>query len=286
MKIGFVGAGKVGFTLGKMFVEGSIPVTGYYSRNRESAQNAANFTGTKQYDNIADLVKDSDAIMLTVPDGQIMPVYETMRTLDLKEKQICHCSGAMSATEAFYDVTEQGAYGYSIHPLFPISSKYDTYRELKDVFFCLEGEGPHIATWEKYLKQLGNKTRRIQAKDKVKYHAACAIASNLVCGLLQESVNLLAECGFEGDEPLFALAPLAKSNLEHVLSVGAKCALTGPMERCDTETIAKHVTCLQTEEERKLYCAVSQLVMGMAKEKHPENNYQQIEELLRKGLEG
>ena len=68
MKTGFIGAGKVGFTLGKFFAANNIQVTGYYSRRRESAKEAAAFTGTTVYDSIGELVQDSDAVFLTVPD--------------------------------------------------------------------------------------------------------------------------------------------------------------------------------------------------------------------------
>ena len=44
MRIGFIGAGKVGFTLGKYFREHGIEVTGYYSRSIQSASEAAEFT--------------------------------------------------------------------------------------------------------------------------------------------------------------------------------------------------------------------------------------------------
>ena len=138
MKIGFIGAGKVGFSLGKFFVNGSIPVTGYYSRHPESARAAAEFTGTRQYENVAEIVKDSDAIFVTVPDGQIQSVYELLRNMQISQKQICHCSGAMTTKEAFYDLDVHGAYGYSIHPLFPVSSKYDTYKKMSDAFFALK----------------------------------------------------------------------------------------------------------------------------------------------------
>ena len=43
-KIGFIGAGKVGVSLGKFFREGGLTVTGYYNRHREAAQAAADFT--------------------------------------------------------------------------------------------------------------------------------------------------------------------------------------------------------------------------------------------------
>ena len=36
MKIGFIGAGRVGFTLGKLFAQGSMIVSGYYSLHYES----------------------------------------------------------------------------------------------------------------------------------------------------------------------------------------------------------------------------------------------------------
>ena len=49
MKIGFIGAGKVGFTLGRYFSMDGIDVTGYYSRTSRSAMEAAEFTGTRFY---------------------------------------------------------------------------------------------------------------------------------------------------------------------------------------------------------------------------------------------
>ena len=101
MKIGFIGAGKVGFSLGKFFAEGGVPVTGYYSRHRESAQEAALFCGAKSYDTLEMIIQESDALILTVPDGVITSVYQELRQFELSEKQICHCSGAMTAREAF-----------------------------------------------------------------------------------------------------------------------------------------------------------------------------------------
>ncbi|MGM9607240.1 MAG: NAD(P)-binding domain-containing protein [Oscillospiraceae bacterium] len=142
MKIGFIGAGKVGFTLGKFFAQGGIPVTGYWSRNPESAQEAAFFTGSRQYDSPEALVQDSDALFLTVPDSAITPVFQDLGAFEISEKQICHCSGAMTAGEAFPGIGQTGAYGYSIHPLFPVSSKYEAYRELTGAFFAWKATAP------------------------------------------------------------------------------------------------------------------------------------------------
>lgn len=58
MKVGFIGAGKVGFSLGRFLSEHEIQVTGYYSRHRESAKQAAEFTDSKCYEEMELLLKD------------------------------------------------------------------------------------------------------------------------------------------------------------------------------------------------------------------------------------
>ena len=97
MRAGIIGAGKVGFSLGKYLVEHGIPVTGYYSRNPASAKEASEFTETVFFENLADIVKDSDTLFITVPDGVIGDVWDDMGDLTVKGKNICHCSGSVSS---------------------------------------------------------------------------------------------------------------------------------------------------------------------------------------------
>ena len=121
MKTGFIGAGKVGFTLGKYFSSkenDSIKVTGYYSRNTKSAEEAAQFTETQAFTDMGALIEASDVLFLTVPDGSIKEVYEQVRQYPIQGKYICHCSGSLSAGEAFPGIDQTGAYEYSVHPLF------------------------------------------------------------------------------------------------------------------------------------------------------------------------
>lgn len=280
MNIGFIGAGKVGFTLGKFFSEGGIHVTGYYSRHIESAEEAAAFTNSKAYRSIREILQDSDALFLTVPDGMITSVYEELKKWGLSGKQICHCSGALSVPDAFPGLADTGACGYSIHPLFPISSKLNSYRELTDAFFCLEGDETHIRAWAQLLNELGARTQIIAGEAKVRYHAACAISSNLVCALAQESIDLLESCGMERSQALRALAPLMRSNLEHLIQHGPAAALTGAVERNDTATVEKHLHCFPTEAERELYRACSEKLVQLAERKNPDRDYRRMEAIL------
>ena len=282
MRIGFIGAGKVGFSLGKLFSQGGIHVIGYYSRHEESAEEAARFTGSKNYDDPGRLAADCDAIFVTVPDGKITEVFEELKNYNLEGRQLCHCSGSMTAEEAFPGIEETGAAGYSIHPLFPVSDRYTSYRELKDAFFCIEGSGRHLPEWKDRLEGLGLAVQMIPPDQKVLYHAACAIASNLVCALVQESIDLLEHCGFSREFALKAITPLMMSNMEHIAGKGPVGALTGPVERNDTGTVRKHLAAFPGPEDRELYRVVSRKLAEVAQQKHPEADYTDMYTILGK----
>lgn len=281
LKIGFIGAGKVGFSLGKLFSNNNIHVTGYYSKHIESAKEAANFTNSETYNDLKTIVNSSNALFLTVNDSEISNVFQSIKDLNITGKLICHTSGALSSTEVFADVDKYGAFGYSVHPLFPVSNKYNSYKELTDAFFCIEGNDNYIEIINDLLKSINIKTKIINSTNKIKYHAACAISSNLVCGLINQSVSMLLECGFEENEALKALNPLIESNINHILNDGLISALTGPLERADYNTIEKHINCFETANERQLYKAVSLQVLNIAKEKHIGRDYITIENLLK-----
>ncbi len=261
-------------------------MTGYFSRHQESAQEAAQFTGTTAYGQLTQILQESDALFLTVPDGTISSVYFELKELGISGKQICHCSGAMSAGEAFPGIEQTGAAGYSIHPLFPISSKLETYRELPGAFFCLEGTGSDLDSWKTLLEGLGVQVQIISGENKDRYHAACVFSSNLMCALVQESVDLLQQCGFSQQRALAALAPLMQSNLGHLIEGGPVAALTGPVERGDLTTIRKHLHCLDTASEQMLYCAASEKLLEVAGKKHPDRDYGAIREILEQTITG
>lgn len=279
--IGFIGAGKVGSSLGKFFSVSGIPVTGYYSLHGESAREAAEFTQSKYFETLNEVVDNSDVLFLTVPDGVIASVFQSIKDLNISNKFICHSSGVLSSEDAFEDIELYGATGYSIHPLFPISSKTECYRELSGAFFCIEGAKSGLLYFKELFTLLNIKFFEIKKENKIKYHAACAMASNLICGIIKESLDVLCECGFEQQQALEALKPLMLSNMNHIADVGPVEALTGPIERNDYLTVGKHLEALGCES-KKLYISVSEKVLQCAKARHADRDYTALEDILRK----
>lgn len=282
MRIGFIGAGKVGFTFGKYLRENAacaegaaggvkLEVGGYYSAHRDSAREAAEFTDTRVYDSAQELAECNDVLFLTVPDGQIEPVWEEIKALDIRGKIICHASGAMTS-KIFSGITEAGAFGYSIHPMYAISSKYESYRKLGEAFFTVEGDGGHADAIKAVMETLGIRCVVISDENKAKYHCASVFASNLVTGLLAAAEGLLTDCGFDEVQAHEALLPLFLGNAESAARLGVTDSLTGPVERGDAGTVAKHLAVLAGDE-LSAYRAVSKCLLPVAGRKHPDRDY-------------
>ncbi len=278
MNIGFIGAGKVGVSLGKYLTERGMAVTGYYSKSKTSAGMAAEFTDTRGYDCLKDLVEDSDGVFLTVPDREIAGVWEQLKKLPIKNKIFSHFSGVLSS-EIFSDISRYHAYGYSIHPLFAIHDKYHSYKELSHAFFTIEGDKTYLDQMAQIFRQCGNSVEIIRAEDKIRYHAAAAMVSNLYVGLVSLGESMLTTCGFSKIHAHEALVPLILGNAKNIAACGVTEALTGPIERNDLSTVKEHLANLSGEE-AAVYQILSRQVLSIAKKKHAERNYDPLKEVL------
>lgn len=281
MKIGFIGAGKVGFSLGKYFVSNGIFVTGYYSMSPKSAKSAAEFTNSRMYNSLTDILKDSDTLFITVPDDAIGTVWEYMKNLDVKNKKICHCSGSISSA-AFFDAENKGAYVYSIHPLCAVSDRYNSWHDLKNAVFTIEGSRQYLTQMQNLFTELGNTVAVIDTADKALYHVGAVMASNLVIALLAMGKDILKQYGFSEETAQKAILPLFKVNTDNIVKYGLTNALTGPIERNDIKTVKRHLENLSKDfNQAQIYRLLSLKLIQIAEQKYPQKNYTQIKEVLK-----
>lgn len=211
MKIGIIGSGRVGYSMGKYMQDHGIRVTGFYDRHRERALDAAQFTGTDSFDRIEDLVAASDTLFFTTSDGEIANVWDCIRHLSIQGKIICHFSGSLSSDQ-FQGIEKTRAYGLSIHPMLAFSDKYTSYKQLQNAFFTLEGHAQALAVMEPLLQKMGNPVQRIAPEQKALYHAAAATLSNQVVALLASGYEMLEACGFDTENARRASAALVRGN--------------------------------------------------------------------------
>lgn len=270
IRIGFIGAGRVGVSLGKYLMEKGRKVSGYYSLSLESAKWAAEFTNTTYYESLQEVISSSDMILFTVPDYAIQEVWEEAKPY-ISGMIVGHCSG-LHSSKIFSDAGDNGNYAYSIHPLFAISSKENSWKEFSKILFTIEGDEKYLHTIEEMFQSMGNRTRIISAENKIKYHAAAALSSNYMTALFFMAQKLFLECGFEEKEAAEELYTLSKGNLDHILEQGCVKALTGPLERNDIDTVRKHIQSLDPKM-RAVYQENAKYLIEVAEKKNPKRDY-------------
>lgn len=282
MKIGIIGAGKMGYTLGKHFSlnhSDKIKLVGYYSKNLLSAIDAAKFTNSNYFDSFDKLLETSDILFITVPDGEITNVVHLIKECSdaAKGKIICHTSGALSSAQMKNIFPE--AYMYSVHPIYAVNSKKEAYKDFGDSFITLEGDIEYLEVLKAMFENLGHKVKIISPDDKIKYHGAAVFSSNLVIGLYHMAQELLMQCGFDDDEVDLALKPLFINNAKKLYETNCEVALTGPVERCDIDTVQKHLSVLDKEYYR-VYKLLSNQLVNIAEIKNEGRDYSNLYKIL------
>lgn len=286
LRVGFVGAGKVGVALGLHAASHGVDVSGYTSRTQASADAAAQRTGASSFSTLRALIESTNLIFITTPDGTISQVTGELVAAadgDLTGKVIAHASGALGSCE-LDAARAAGALCASVHPLaavseLPAGDVAACANPLSTAFFTLEGDAEAVKLAEELLDVCGNQHTCIDAADKVRYHAAAVFMSNLVCGLASEGLKLLEECGFTAEQAFSATRSLFMGNCEAIAARGPQDALTGPVERNDTTTVARHLDALDGRK-RNEYALLSLAAADLAKSRHPERDYAPLEQML------
>ena len=284
MRIGIIGAGKVGTTLGKYLSIHGKNVTGFYSRTHESADEAATFAETETYSSLCKLVEKSDVIFITTPDGVIPQVWGDLLHQDISNRIICHFSGSLSS-HVFSGREEAGASGMSMHPMYAFSDKFHSYEQFHTAYLTLEGDPEAVAVMKPMWEAIGHHVLTLKAEDKIKYHAAAAMASNEMLGLMQASLDILSECGFSEKDSMALLTPLVQGNIASMLEKGCVNALTGPVERGDAQTVRKHLQALEGSKAGKIYQSLGSTMVELAKRRNPDRDYTPVRTLFEKSMD-
>lgn len=288
IKVGFIGPGKVGVNLARYFKEKGIIVTGFYGRNKSTAEDAANMTASKVFTNYDEVIKENDIIFITTPDDAVAAIDKELKNYNLSGKSVCHTSGSLESA-ILSNAKCAGALSYSIHPMFAFSHKNISNDVLENIYFSVEGDetSDENCSVIKLMKTLGNKFFIRNITDSKVYHLANSIVSNLVLSLLDTGTKYLMKLGLDEKDAFAALLPLIEGNIKNISEKGFKGALTGPVVRGDIGTVKKHLSVLN-EEDTEMYKILSKHLLKLSEERNkngenkPELNklYEKLYEIL------
>lgn len=280
LKFGFIGAGKVGCTLGKFLSENNYNISGYFSKSDKSSEFASQFTNSTQYNSIANLIKNSDIIMITTPDSVIANIisYISDNRINLNGKTLCHCSGSLTS-DILRSKNISTLQVCSVHPLYPINNRATSYKTIANAYFTMEGDTEATKLFKNIFEKLKLNYTIIKKEQKAAYHTAATMSSNLMTALYSQAYTLLKSSGFKDKDIPLILSPLMIRNIHNIEENGIEGALTGPVERNDTATIRKHLSCLNGNT-CETYKKLSMELIKLANKKHTYRNYTEMKEIL------
>ncbi|WP_436416443.1 Rossmann-like and DUF2520 domain-containing protein [Petrimonas sp.] len=246
MKIAFIGTGNVSTALGLYFKTKGFEIQGYYSRNHQSAEKAAQLTHSHPYISPEELINDSQMIWITTPDDQIEKVARQLSELPVpqkNEKLILHASGVHSL-EILNPLKDKGYQTACAHPLLAFSNPVLAQQKLNNVWFGIEKTDEENQQLTDFFNTCGNKTLSIDSDKKTLYHAAACVLSNYLVTLLNASYRMFEKSGVAKDDIQKATTPLLESVIDNLKDKNCADALTGPIKRGDEKTVSMHVESL------------------------------------------
>jgi predicted short-subunit dehydrogenase-like oxidoreductase (DUF2520 family) len=201
-------------------------------RDGRSSFNTFDIPGSEQ--RLREAVARADRVLLLVSDNAIGALPEQYPFLH--EKQLIHCSGALS----FPGIA--GA-----HPLMTFAGDLYDLPTYQSVPFILEtGQD-----FTQLFPELPNPHFAVNATDKARYHAMCVMAGNF-SQVLWQGVSE----GFEQrlGLPAETLHPYLKQLAINFMQAPGT-SLTGPLARNDKETIQRNLDAMADDPMRDLYVA-------------------------------
>ena len=283
LPIGVIGAGRLGSALAGALVAAGYARVRIASRTEARAREVAAALGVEQRPT-AVLVEESALVVLAVPDRAIAALAAGLAWG--AGQGVVHCSGAL-ALEVLAVAAARDVLAGCLHPLqtFPITLSPSGPQASADLFnriTCgVEGAAPLGDLLAAIAEDLGARTVRLEGVDRARYHAAAVLVSNDVVALMAAATRAWTRAGLPQEDAREALAPLLLAAAANVAQLPLPQALTGPVARGDTETVARHLRALAED------AGLSNVYRGLARELlrlnlgHPPEVVAALEALLR-----
>ncbi len=241
--VGIIGAGKVGAVLGAALRGAEHAVIGVSAVSDASRERAETLLPGVPVLEVQEIVERAELVLLTVPDDALGPLVDGLARLGAWQpgQLVAHTSGRFGVG-ILHPVRAAGAVPLALHPAMTFTGMSLDLARLLDCTFGVTADAAMLPIAQALVVEMGAEPVAIAEADRVLYHAALAHGSNHLVTLVAQASQLLREVGVDAPERM--LGPLLRATLENALASG-EGALTGPVARGDTGTVAAHAEALR-----------------------------------------
>src|SRR5829696_5229588 len=242
LRVGIVGAGRVGAVLGAALAAAGHDVVAAAGLSAASAERAARLLPGVPLVPADEVVAASDLVVLAVPDDTLPGLVAGLAgTGAWRAGQITfHTSGAHGLA-VLAPAERAGVLPLALHPAMTFSGAAEDADRLPGAPFGVTSRPEHRPVAETLVLEMGGEPFFVAEEDRRLYHAALVTGANHLVTLVAEAADLLRAAGVAA--PGEVLTPLLSAALDNALRRGDR-ALTGPVSRGDVGTVAEHLDTL------------------------------------------
>lgn len=253
LRVGVIGMGRVGPAVASAMRANGHNIVAVNVHSAAAAERADTMLPGVPQTTAEAVVKDSDLVILAVPDGAIAPTAAQLQPHFRPGQVVVHLSGA-HGEELLAPAAERGAVTAAIHPAMTFTGTSLDVSRLAGAPAAVTAAPLFLPVAHALATEIGLVPQSVPATTKPLYHAALVHASNHLVTVVAQASDLLAQAGVPN--PCEYLRPLLQASLEGALE-GGMGALTGPVMRGDTETVQKHKEALAGTSAAEAYSALS-----------------------------
>jgi len=263
--VALVGAGRAGGALAVALAAAGHPVVAITGRDPGRAAALAGRVGARPVSTALAAIRAADLTFLTVPDSAVTPVATSIAATgaDLRGRGIVHCSASLGI-EAVAALRSAGAAVGCLHPLQALAGA-ESAPLLRGALFAIDADPVLAAPLRQIALDIGGVPVTLPGGARPLYHAAAVLAGNAPLALVGAATELLVAAGLDPSTAEQGLLALMEGAIANARRLGSRQALTGPVERGDTATVARHLAALKDRPDADaLYRAVAREIVRLA----------------------
>jgi len=257
LDVGIVGTGRVGAVLGAALQQAGHRLVAVSGVSEQSRARAAALLPGIPVRSVEEVVARAELVLLTVPDD-VLPglVAGLSATSSWQAGQLVVHTAGRYGTAVFEAASGHHILGMALHPVMTFSGTSMDVARLADCCFGITAPEALRPVAEALVVEMGAEPVWIEEQDRPMYHAGLAHGANHLGTLVAQAIQIVGSAGVQ--DPQRLIAPLLHAALDNALRLGDG-ALTGPVVRGDTGTVAAHLAQLneQTPDIRPTYVALA-----------------------------
>ena len=244
LRVGVVGAGRVGAVLGAALARAGHRVVAVSGVSPASRERAASLLPGVPVLPVPDVVAAAELVLLTVPDDELAPLVRGLTTTGswVPGQLVVHTSGRHGL--AVMEPARAVVSPLALHPAMTFEGSAVDLQRLAGCCFGVTAPPALRLVGEALVVEMGGEPVWVLDADRPAYHAALTHGANHLVTLVAQAMQVLRSAGVAAPDRV--LAPLLSAALDGALRHG-DAALTGPVSRGDAGTVAAHVGELGSE---------------------------------------